>query len=313
MAKKMINQTHIEGALYQHDLTLKVTGENSKNPGTEYISGIIEIATDDAGINIVPVHFTYVTATTKSGKTNATFVTLMDIVSGKLGSVMGQSENPAMLRIDSAFGLNEFFSDSNGKEELVSVQRNEGGFVHVTNTLVEDENERNTFDCDMIITSVTHKEADEEQGLPEKAILKGWIFDFRNALLPYTFSAVNPRAISYFEGLEATSSNPAFVHVKGRQVSETIIRTITEESAFGEPSVREVKRSRKDFVVTWAATDVYEWDDESTITVNELKELMANRETYLATLKQRRDEYKANKNKPAVNVMAAAASNGFNF
>lgn len=30
MKAKMINQTHIEGALYQHDLALKVTGENSK-------------------------------------------------------------------------------------------------------------------------------------------------------------------------------------------------------------------------------------------------------------------------------------------
>ena len=58
MKAKMINQTHIEGALYQHDLALKVTGENSKNPGTEFISGNIEIATDNAGINIVPVHFT---------------------------------------------------------------------------------------------------------------------------------------------------------------------------------------------------------------------------------------------------------------
>lgn len=313
MKKNFNNKTYVEGVLYQHSLELKTSGATSANPGTQYIAGTIEIATDNDRLNIVPVHFTYVTATTKTGKTNATFVTLMDIVSGKLGSIMGQSENPAMLRIDSALALNEFYSDSNGKEEFVSVQRNEGGFVHTINAFTKDENERNTFDCDLIITSVTHKEADEEQGTPEKAILKGWIFDFRNALLPYTFSAVNPRAISYFEGLEATTSNPAFVHVKGRQVSETIIHTITEESAFGEPSVREVKRSRKDFVVTWAATDVYEWDDESTITVNELKELMANRETYLATLKQRRDEYKASKNKPAAAAVAAASSTGFNF
>ena len=65
--KKFINQTHIAGALYQHDLTLKVSGENSKAPGTEFITGNIEIATDDDGINIVPVHFTYVTATTSTG------------------------------------------------------------------------------------------------------------------------------------------------------------------------------------------------------------------------------------------------------
>ena len=74
--KKMINATHIEGVLYQHDLELKTSGENSKNPGTEFIAGNIEIATDDAGINIVPVHFTYVTATTAKGKVNDTFNTL---------------------------------------------------------------------------------------------------------------------------------------------------------------------------------------------------------------------------------------------
>ena len=70
MKKSFVNNTHIEGKLYNHDLTLKVTGENSKAPGTEFIAGNIEIATDDAGVNIVPVHFTYVTATTSKGKTS---------------------------------------------------------------------------------------------------------------------------------------------------------------------------------------------------------------------------------------------------
>ena len=40
----------------------------SKNPGTPFITGTISIATDDAMTNIVPVHFTYVTATFGSGK-----------------------------------------------------------------------------------------------------------------------------------------------------------------------------------------------------------------------------------------------------
>ena len=58
MKKTMINQTHIEGVLYEHDLTIKESGENSKNPGTKFISGTISIATDDAMTNIVPIHFT---------------------------------------------------------------------------------------------------------------------------------------------------------------------------------------------------------------------------------------------------------------
>lgn len=56
MKSAMINRTHIEGLLYQHDLELKVTGDNSKNPGTEFISGNIEIATDDAGVNLSLIH-----------------------------------------------------------------------------------------------------------------------------------------------------------------------------------------------------------------------------------------------------------------
>lgn len=308
--KKCINTTHIEGVLYEHKLELKESGPNSKNPGTKFISGTIDIATDDAGINIVPVHFTYVTEKTAKGSTNATFTTLMNIIDKKFGTVMANGkENAVKLRIDSALGLNEFYSDRNGTEELVSVKRNEGGFVHVADTLAEDENTRNTFTCDMLITNVSVKEADEEKNLPEKAIIKGAIFDFRGSLLPVEFSAINPKAIDYFDNLGVSSKNPTFTKVWGRQVSETITRTITEESAFGEDSVREVKSSRKDFVITGASREPYEWDSEDTLTANELAEAIANRETYLATMKQRQDEYKASQ---GGNVVAPSNS-GFNF
>lgn len=308
--KKCINTTHIEGLLYEHKLELKESGPNSKNPGTKFISGTVDIATDNAGINIVPVHFTYVTEKTAKGSTNATFTTLMNIIDKKFGTVMANGkENAVKLRIDSALGLNEFYTDRNGKEELVSAKRNEGGFVHVAESLAEDENTRNTFTCDMLITNVSIKEADEEKNLPEKAIIKGAIFDFRGSLLPVEFSAINPKAITYFESLEASNKNPTFTKIWGRQVSETITRTITEESAFGEDSVREVKTSRKDFVITGASKEPYEWDSEDTLTANELSEAIANRETYLATMKQRQDEYKASQ---GANV-ATPSNAGFNF
>ena len=310
--KKMINATHIAGSLYQHDLTLKVTGENSKAPGTEFISGNIEIATDDAGVNIVPVHFTYVTATTAKGKANDTFNTLKNIIDGVYKSVMEHgADNATKFRIDSAIGLNEFYSDRSGKEELVSVKRNEGGFVHVAPGLDEAENIRNTFDCDIVITQVIHVEADEEKKTPEKATIKGAIFNFRGELLPVEFSVLHPNAIAYFEDLGASSKNPIFTRIKGRQISESITRTVTEESAFGEPSVREYKSTKKDFVVTWAAKEEYEWDSEGTLLATELKEAMANREIALAEMKKRNDDYKASKGNaiPAV----TPASGGFDF
>ena len=310
--RKMVNTTHIEGKLYQHDLTIKVTGENSKNPGTEFISGNVEIATDDAGINIVPVHFTYVTATTAKGSANATFNVLKNIIDGVYKAVMTDgADNATMLRIDSAIGLNEFYTDRSGKEELVSVKRNEGGFVHVTPTINEDERTRNTFECDIVITNVLHVEGDIEKGTQDKVTVKGAIFDFRGSLLPAEFSVTNPKAMAYFEDLGASNSSPVFTKIKGRQVSESIVRRVEEESAFGEPSIKEYKSVKKDFVITWAMAEPYVWDDDSTITARELTEAMANREIALAEMKRRSDEYKASQGKAPAN--AAPAPGAFNF
>lgn len=312
MKKSFLNQTHVEGVLYEHDLQAKVSGDTSKNPGTPFISGTISIATDDAMTNIVPIHFTYVTATFGSGKPNDTYTTLNNIVNGTFGSYMKDGADKAVkLRVDSALGLNEFFTERNGKEELVSAKRNEGGFVHKVDSIEEDEKVRNTFKVDMLINNVSRTEADEERNIPEKVIVKGAIFDFRKNLLPVEFSATNPNAMNYFEGLGATQKEPVFTCVWGRQVSETIVRQIVTESAFGEDEVREVKNSRRDFVITGAAKEPYVWDDESSITAAELNEAIQKREVDLAAMKKRQDEYKASKNK--ITPAAAPAQGGFNF
>ena len=309
---KVKNETHIEGILYEHALEAKVTGPNSKAPGTNFISGTISIATDDAMTNIVPVHFTYVTEKTSKGGVNATYSLLQNIIDGVVGTYMQDgADKAAKLSVDSAIGLNEFYTDRNGKEELVSVKTNEGGFVHTTNVLAEKETDRNTFKCDMVITQVTHIDADDERKTPEKAIIKGVVFNFRNEILPVEFTATNAGAMAYFEDLGATASNPVFTKVWGRQVSEVIKREIREESAFGEDSVREVQSTRKDFVITGAAKEPYEWDSEDTILASELTTAIANRETYLATMKQRRDEYKASKGQAT--PAAVSSKTEFNF
>lgn len=312
--KKTVNTTHIEGLLYEHDLQIRESGPNSKNPGTVFIMGNVSIATDDNQENIVQVHFSYVTATTSKGNANATFGVLKDIVEGKLGTVMDRGvEGAAKLRIDSAIGLNDFYTDRNGEETLVSAKRNEGGFVHTVASLAEDEKTRNTFKCDMLITKTKRIEADEEKKTPERLEVSGYIFDFRNALLPVTFSALNPNAMDYFEGLDASSKNPTFTQVWGRQVSMVSVRQIVTESAFGDDEVREVTNTRRDFVITGAAKNPYDWDDEATLTAAEMNEKMAERETYLATVKQRSDEYKASRNAASAVPTAAPSNESYNF
>ena len=87
--------------------------------------------------------------------------------------------------------------------------------------------------------------------------------------------------------------NPIFTKVRGQIVSEQVTKYITEESAFGEDSVREVQSSNKDFVITWAALDPYEFGLDETITMDDLKTAAQARENTLAELKQRSDEYRA--------------------
>lgn len=294
---KKINQTHIVGLLYEHNLEERVTGENSKNPGTHYITGTVSVATDNDITNIIPVHYTYVTATTSKGNPNATYATLKGIIDNTYKTVMKNGADEATkVRIDSAIGLNEFYSDRNGEVELVSVKRNEGGFIHIVSAYspVEEKNEdaRSTFKVDMVITKTILQEADEERDKPEKLKVKGCIFDFRGAILPVEFSAINPEAIQYFESLEASQKEPVFTQLWGKEISKTIIKEIKEESAFGGTSIREVPSSDKDYVITGAKPIPYEWDDENTITAAELKKALEEREVYLATVKSRFDEYK---------------------
>ena len=310
----ILNETHIEGILYDQKLVLKTAGENSKNPGMQFISGTIDIATDDELTNIVQIHFTYETPTfAKSGQANSRYNTLFDIMNGVTKVYMRDGQG-ATIRVDSALALNEFYSNRSGQEELVSVKRNEGGFIHVNSALNSDPDKRNTFRCDILITNVRRVEANDERKIDEHVVVKGYVFDFRKTPMPMEFNAYTTGAMDYFEALEASEKNPVFTRIWGNQITQTTASTITEESAFGETFVREVASNRKDFVITGAAKEPYVWDDESTMTAAQLKEGLANRELNLANMKQRSAEYQASRTANAVPA-ATTRSNatGFNF
>ena len=317
--RKTVNQTHVEGYLYEHKLQLRTAGENSKNPGTQFIMGTIDIATDEALTNIIQVHYTYVTPTTKSGATSQNFTILSNIINGVYKTVMGSGkEEAAKLRIDSAIGLNEFYSSRNGAEELVSVKRNEGGFIHVVTDALHDESERNTFKVDMVITNVFHVEADPDRGLEERATIKGCIFDFRNAILPVEFTAVKPGAIDFYTSLEPSPNHPVFIKFWGKQVSQAITRVYAEDSdsSWGEGDVRTVTSNRKDWIITGGSKEPYTFggaDDD--ISTEEMKKAMSDRELYIAGIKARQDAYQSSRaGAAAADVSnAAATAGGFNF
>ena len=127
--KKMINTERVEGRIYQHNLVKKtVQNQASQNFGKEFISGNIEVAVDEEGLVIIPVHFTYVVETTNSGNKNATYTNLDRIINGGKTWVTDGKDDALKVRIDTALALNDFYTQD---DRLVSTKVNEGGFVTI--------------------------------------------------------------------------------------------------------------------------------------------------------------------------------------
>ena len=313
------NSERIEGRIYQHDLAIKtVQNQSSQNFGKEFIAGTLEVAVDDAGLNVIPVHFTYVTEVTSKGQTNRTFTVLKKIIDEGKTIVTDGMDEATKVRIDTALALNDFYTND---DSLVSIKTNEGGFVTIINEL-SGENERNTFSADMVITGVTRVEADEEKNIKEDYVtVKGAIFNFRGDLLPLEFIVKNAGGMKYFEDLGASNSEPVYTKVWGRINCETKTTIVEEESAFGEAAVKKYERKTKEWVITGTAKVPYEFGDEEILTGEELTKAMQAREVMLADIKKRSEEYKAQKaagntdsiHKAQTGAKPAAKAGTFNF
>jgi hypothetical protein len=314
--RKTINKVRVEGKLYDiSKLALKkVENKDSAHFGEDFIGGSIDIATDDDCLNVVTVYFTFMQPTYKSGKANTSFGVLKGLLENGKTIIKDGADNATLVRVDASIGLNDFYTDRNGEETLVSAKRINGSFVSVINKLA-DESERSKFECDMLINGTRLVEADEERHIDKDyLVVKGAIFDFRNAIMPIEFTVKNEGGIKYFEGLDASPEKLTFTKVWGAIRSENIVSKVEEESAFGEPTVKEYSRTLREYIVTGTSKPdaVYEIDNaENGITKEEIKKAMADREVYLADVKKKQDEYNASKNSGAASAPAAAG--GFNF
>lgn len=297
------NKERIEGYLYALDdgngrdaLALRQSGANSKIPGTNYIAGTMLVAVDEEGLNIVPVHFTYVTENYASGKINRSYGVLEQIINtGKTWTSVGK-DMATKVRIDASLGLNEFYGQDGN---LVAAKRNEGSFINIVNGQLSPAVERNRFTADMVITKVDIIEADEEKNTSTYASVHGCVFDFRNAILPVEFVVRSEQGIKYFENLDASGSNPVYTKVWGRINCSSVSYEEKTESAFGEPIVNTRTRRTREWEVTGAAEEVFDFGAEDVLTVAELTKAMQDREIHVADIKKRADEYAASKAAPA--------------
>jgi hypothetical protein len=305
---KFINTEKIEGYVYSlgngfGELQERVSGENSKNPGTKYIAGDLNIAVDEAGLNVITIHYTYVTETYSNGKTNNTYSALKKIIEApEKFWVNGGKDNALKVQCTGvSIAVNDFIA---GDGKKVAALRNENGFCSIVNEL-KPEAERTRFDADFLITGVTHVEADPENNIEKDFVsVKGAIFGYGPKIIPASFVVYNDMGMKYFEDLDATNAQPFFTKVWGYINCKTIETQRVEESAFGEPSVQTSTRKTREYVITGTAKVPYDFGDEEVLTVEDISKMNTDRQTLLAEVEKRYNERQAQK--PATATPAAA-------
>jgi len=321
---KFINTEKIEGYVYStgsgfNQLSEQISGENSKHPGTKYISGDLDIAVDEAGLNVVTVHYVYVTETYSSGKINSTYAILKKIIDNPDKTwIEGGKENAFKVQCTGvAIAVNDFIANDGSK---VAAIRNQGGFCTIVNDL-GPENERSTFSADMLITKVTRIEANPEKNIDKDFVtVSGAIFGYGQTiptLLPVSFVVRNENGMNYFEDLDAAPANPVFTKVWGRINCMTIKVEKTEESAWGEASVQTYERKSREYVITGTSKVPYDFGAEDVLTAADVNKMNQDRQVMLAEVEKRYNERKINKAANAntfnVNNDTVVPEGGFKF
>lgn len=313
--RQMVNRVTLQGRVYDHSLTLRTVQREGENFGKEFINGTVSVATDDKNLNVVQVHYTYVTPTFKSGKENRNFSILKRIMEGNQ-TVVGAKDGvePLLVKIESSIDCNDFYP--NGGDELVSAQRVSDGFISIIKALPDKANERNKFESDTLLIGATKHEVDPEKNVTEAYMeLRAAVFGYGGVLKPVRLVVKNPAAFSYFENLEPTTAKPALVNLWGRIENVTVKTEKTVESAFGEDKVETATHNVREWAVTGASKEPLAFGDEGVLTKDELVKLQADRETHLAEVKARTKEYEAKKKSSApFNTAPAKAADGeFDF
>src|SRR5690606_30187928 len=113
---------------------------------------------------------------------------------------------------------------------------------------------------------------------------------------PVTLIMRNEDGIRYFEELGVSQSEPIYTKVWGKIVNRTQLIQNETESAFGEAAVDTRQRRIREWVITGAQREPYSFGDGGLMTVEDIQKALQNRETMLAEVKQRSDEYYATRN-----------------
>lgn len=317
MAKQnFINNVSVRGYVFSHTLQER---DSTRNPGEKIIMGIVNVATDDDALNVVPVNF-FVNEKTKAGKTNATFTNLHQIIAeNKTYEECGM--NAARVRIQGAIDVNDFYGRDG---QLVTGKRVRGSFLHFLNAgeaISSDKVPATSFEADVLLQAAVESESNDGS---DYVSLRGFAFNYRGDILPVTFSVQSEGGKNFFLGEDISAANPYFGKVWGNIKSTVVVSEQEEDSAktaFGAPQVHETSRTFRTWEVVGA--NVNEGLGEDTITQAELTQKMGERNARLADLAARTQNqnntatgsagFPASAAAPAFNAIPAKNDNNYVF
>lgn len=274
----------VRGYVFSHDLQKRVSQK-----GNEYIRGILNVATDADGINIVPVNFTYVTPTFRNGNPNTTYQFLESVINGLVKTFERVRTEATRVRIDGDIEVNDWITRDG---ELASPKRVRGSFVHELRGDEEIGDDPVHFEADMLIQSAAERETSDGSDFLE---LRGFVFNFRKDILPVTFSVTSQEGRDFFEAQDISSANPFFGEVWGTIKTNTVVtqrEADTSQVGFGTPKVQTSTRSFRSWEVAGAGLNL--GMGEETISETELKAAAAKRENDLAEVRKHWNERQGN-------------------
>lgn len=270
MKQNWENKVNVRGYVFNtKNLNMRTTKD-----GTNYISGNVNIATDEDALSIVSVSF-YATENYKSGKPNDSYKLLKQIIDGEVHTYEQVGKDAVKVRVDATIGVNDFMGNDG---EIRSPKQVRGSFIH----LDKYPGFEAKFEADAVFTSATEREFEGEEPFLS---LRGFVLGFKNAMIPIELTARDKASMNFFESQDISVSEPLAINVSGEIVTNTIVRESTEETAFGERKVNST-RSFQSWVITSGKTP-YEFGDDAVMTKDDIKHLTAEREATLERVKER--------------------------
>lgn len=300
MAKSSyLNSVSIRGYVFS---TRNLEKRVSKK-GVEYIGGTLNVATDDQALNVVPVNFTYVTATYKNGNPNTTYQYLESVINGEVKTFEAVGTEAGRVRIDGDIEVNDWISREG---EMTSNKRVRGSFIHALNASEPIGDSPATFECDMLAQSAVERESRDGSTYLE---VRGFVFNYRGDLIPVNFSVTSEGGRQFFENEDISPASPYFGKVWG-DIKSTIVVSKHEVDAsnvgFGTQRVETTSST----IRTWeiAGANVNLGMGEDTITTDELKAADERRQQTLADVRARYEARQGNSAPAGFPASAAPAA-----